>query len=56
MEVIPSSIHVVIVGGGVDYELNVMGPSESGVWHFDFLPVVMMVRDGSVKHVKPWWC
>lgn len=45
-----------IVGGSVDYELNVMGPSRSGVWHLDLLPVVMVVRDGSVKHTKPLWC
>ena len=56
MKIISSGIHVVIVGGGVDYKLNVMGPLESGVQHFDFLPIVVMVRNGSVEHAKPLWC
>lgn len=54
VEVIMCSINIVVVSGGVDYELDVMGPAVSGVWYFNLLPVVMMVRDGWIEHGEPW--
>ena len=55
MEIIPGRIHVVIVSGGVDDELNIVGQSEGGIQHFDLLSVVMMVRDSPVEHAEPGW-
>ena len=55
MQIVPGRIYIMVVGGGVDNELNVVGPPESGIRHLDLLSVVMMVRDGSVKHAEPRW-
>ena len=55
MQIILGRIHIVVVSGGVDNKLNVVGPSESGIRHFKLLPIVMMVRDSSVKHAESGW-
>ena len=45
-----------VVNSSVDYKLNVMGPSGSGIRHLNLLPVVMVVRNGSIEHTEPLWC
>ena len=49
-------IYIVVMGGGVNDELDIMRPALSAVWHFDLLAVVVMVGDGTVEHAKPLWC
>ena len=41
-----------VVGGGVNDELDVVGPAKSGVGHFNFLPIVVVVGNGPVEHAK----
>ena len=44
-----------VVSGGVNDELNVVGPSVSGIRHFDLLSVVMMVRNSPIEHAESRW-
>ena len=56
MEVVASSVHVMVVGSGVDNKLDVVRPTRGGVGHFNLLPIVVVVRDGLVEHTEPHWC
>ena len=55
MKVIPGCIHVMVVSGSVNDELNVVRPSKSGIQHLDLLSVLVMIRDGSIEHAEPRW-
>ena len=56
MQVILGCIYIVVVGGSVDYELDIVRPTRSAVGHVNLLPIVVMVGDGSVEHAKALWC
>ena len=43
-----------VMGGGVEYELDVMGPAMGGVWHLNLLSMIVVVGNRSIKHSEPW--
>ena len=55
MKVIVGGVDIVVVGVGVNNELNVVRPSRGRVGHVDFLPVTVMVGVGSIEHAEPSW-
>ena len=50
-----SRIYVVIMGGSVNNELNIVRPMKSGVRYFNLLPVFVVVGNGSVEHAEALW-
>ena len=45
-------VNIVVVGVGVNDELDVMRPAGGRVGHVDFLPVTVMVGVGSIEHAE----
>ena len=52
-QVIACCIHVVVMGGGVNDELNVVRPSMSANRHFNLLAIVMVIGNSAVEHAEP---
>ena len=46
---------MMVVGGGVDYELDVVGPAKGCIGHFNLLSIFVMIGKGSVEHAETFW-